>query len=89
VLWDSPAFKAGLAPAMVIKAVNGKAFTTDGLKQAVVAARTDKAPIKLLVTDFNEYKTISIDYHGGLKYPHLERIPGKPDYLSQVLAARH
>ncbi len=88
VLWNSPAFKAGLAPAMVIKGINGQKFSTDALKDAVVGAAGNDAPIKLLVTDFNEYRTIKIDYHGGLKYPHLKRIKSQPDYLSEVLAAR-
>ncbi|MDA3915077.1 peptidase M61, partial [Oleiagrimonas sp.] len=86
VLWNSPAFKAGLAPAMTIVAVDGKDFSPDVLERAVTAAKTGKAPIKLLVKDFNEYRTLDIDYHGGLQYPHLERIKGRPDYLSQVLS---
>ncbi len=85
VLWNSPAFKAGLAPSMTIVGVNGKDFDPEVLKHAVSAAAKDKAPIKLLVKDFNEYRTIEIDYHGGLQYPHLVRIKGRPDYLSQVL----
>jgi predicted metalloprotease with PDZ domain len=88
VLWNGPAFKAGLAPGMVIKAVNGVKFNADALKDAVAAAKKNHAPIKLLVTNFNEYKTIKIDYHDGLKYPRLKRIKGQPDYLSEVLAAR-
>ncbi len=86
VLWNSPAFKAGLAPSMTIVAVNGKDFSPEAIKDAVTAAKDGKAPIKLLVKDFNDYRTISVDYHGGLQYPKLERIRGKPDYLSQVLA---
>ena len=31
---------------------------------------------------------LEIDYHGGLRYPHLQRIEGTPDYLSQILASR-
>jgi predicted metalloprotease with PDZ domain len=86
VLWNSPAFKAGLAPSMTIVAVNGKDFSAQVIKDAITAAKDDKAPIKLLVKDFNAYRTISVDYHGGLQYPSLVRIKGKPDYLSQVLA---
>ena len=70
---------------MTIVAVNNQDFTTDGLKDAVKAAKTDKTPIKLLVKDFNQYRTIEINYHGGLQYPHLVRIKGTPDYLTQVL----
>jgi hypothetical protein len=29
-----------------------------------------------------------VDYHDGLKYPHLERIADKQDRLSAILAAR-
>lgn len=86
VLWNSPAFKAGLAPSMTIVAVNGTDYSPDVLEDAVTAAKNDKAPITLLVKEFDVYKTVSIDYHGGLQYPKLERIQGRPDYLSQVLA---
>jgi predicted metalloprotease with PDZ domain len=85
VLWDGPAFKAGLAPSMTIVGVNGRDFSLDALKQAITEAKNGKAPIRLLVKDFNEYRTLAIDYHGGLQYPHLVRIKGRPDYLSQVL----
>jgi predicted metalloprotease with PDZ domain len=86
VLWNSPAFKAGLAPSMTIVAVNGTDYSPDVLEDAVTAAKGGTAPITLLVKEFDAYKTIAIDYHGGLQYPKLERIEGKPDYLSQVLA---
>jgi hypothetical protein len=40
------------------------------------------------VKNFDEYKTVRIDYHGGLKYPHLERDTSKPDTLSQLIKAK-
>jgi hypothetical protein len=58
------------------------------MKQAVKDARNSSAPIVLTVKNFDEYKTISIDYHGGLKYPHLVRVNGTPDYLSQLYAVK-
>ncbi|WP_243042075.1 M61 family metallopeptidase [Dyella sedimenti] len=89
VLWDGPAFKAGLSPGMKIIAVNGKEYSSDAVKDAVTAAAKDKSqPVELLVKNFDEYKTLRIDYHDGLKYPHLERIAGKPDRLSELLKAR-
>ncbi|WP_438863557.1 M61 family metallopeptidase [Neptunicella sp.] len=88
VIWDSPAFNAGLAPSMTILAVNGIEFDGETIKDAVTAAKDSKAPIELLVKNFNQYHTIKIDYHGGLQYPHLVRIKDKPDYLTQVLATR-
>lgn len=38
--------------------------------------------------DFNRYRSIDIRYHEGLRYPALERIAGKPDYLSAILNPR-
>ena len=38
--------------------------------------------------NFDEYKTVRIDYHDGLKYPHLVRDTGKPDTLGVLLKAR-
>ncbi|MEO7065503.1 MAG: peptidase M61 [Rhodanobacter sp.] len=86
VLWNSPAYKAGLSPGMTIVAVNGKDFSADNMKQAVKDAKGGTAPITLLVKNFDEFKTLHIDYHDGLKYPHLVRVQGTTDYLSQLYA---
>ncbi|HEY9110911.1 MAG TPA: peptidase M61, partial [Rhodanobacteraceae bacterium] len=83
-----PAYKAGLSPGMTIVAVNGTEFSADGMKQAIKDAKGSDQPIKLLVKNFNEYKTLDIDYHDGLKYPDIERITGTPDYLSQLYAPK-
>ncbi|WP_049620641.1 M61 family metallopeptidase [Frateuria defendens] len=89
VLWDGPAFKAGLSPGMKIVAVNGKEFSGDTIKDAITAAAKDKnAPIQLLVKNFDEYQTLAVPYHEGLKYPHLERDAGKPDRLAELIKAR-
>lgn len=85
VLWDSPAFNAGLSPSMTLIAVNGESYKAERLKDAVTDAKDSKAPIELLVKDFDQYRTIKIDYHQGLKYPHLVRIEGSKDYLSEML----
>ena len=88
VLWDSPAFQAGIAPGMTIVAVNGQAYSGDAIKDAVTAAKTGKAPIELLVKNFDRYDTYKLDYHGGLQYPSLERVAGTTDTLSKLLEAR-
>ena len=88
VLWDSPAFNAGLTPGMTVLAVNGRVYKGETLKEAVTAAKTDKAPITLLVRSFDRIDTVTLDYHGGLLYPSLERIAGKPDRLAELWKAR-
>ena len=86
VIWDGPAFKAGLSPGMTIVAVNGREYDSDAIKDAVreAAGKGNDQPIELLVKNFDRYRTLKIDYHGGLKYPHLERIKGSKDYLDKL-----
>ena len=85
VLWDGPAFKAGLAKGAALLAVNGLAYKGEILKQAITDAKNDKAPIELLFKSDDHYFNVAIDYHDGLKYPTLERIEGTPDRLEAIL----
>ncbi len=87
VVWGSPAHAAGLTRGTKLVAVNGMAYTADRLKEAVTAAKTG-APLELLVEMQDQYRTVRIDYRGGLQYPHLERIPNTPDRLSEALKPR-
>ena len=88
VRWDSPAFDAGLGSGTQVVAVNGQAYDKDVLADAVKAAKGATTPIELLVKEFDRYRSVRIDYHGGLRYPRLERIEGRPDYLTSILGAR-
>lgn len=88
VWWGSPAFKAGVTPDMTLAAVDGKAFSIDVLRAAIVQAEKGTAPLKLLVKRGDDFQTIEIDYHSGLRYPALSRVEGTPDLLDEVLAAK-
>lgn len=79
------AARAGLAPGMKLIAVNGHRWSPEVLREAIKAARNSSAPIELLVENAEYFKTYSLDYHEGEKYPHLERIPEQADVLSQIL----
>jgi predicted metalloprotease with PDZ domain len=83
---DSAAWKAGLAPGETIVAVNGRSFDESGLEDAVRAAQHSNAPISLIVTQNGWYQTLSVNYHDGIRYPHLQRIPGTTDMLAQIMA---
>jgi predicted metalloprotease with PDZ domain len=91
VIWEGVAFKAGIAPGATVLAVNGVAFDPDGLKEAVRAAKSTTMPIELIVRSGEQYRILKIDYHGGLRYPRLERDPSIPARLDDILApkARH
>jgi predicted metalloprotease with PDZ domain len=88
VQWDSPAFNQGLFVGANIVAVNGDAYSPDGLRRAITAAKAGHDPIQLLVKNGDQYQTYAIDYHGGLRYPHLERISGTPDRIGAIFTAR-
>ncbi|WP_114239577.1 M61 family metallopeptidase [Dyella sp. C9] len=88
VRWNGPAFKAGVSTGASIVAVNGQDFSDDLLKDAIAAAKTSKAPIQLLLKYQGVLRTIPVDYHDGLQYPHLVRVEGTPDYLSEIIAPR-
>src|SRR6185437_1732458 len=88
VTWDGPAFKAGLTLGSEITAVNGVEFDADELKDAITDAKNDQAPIQLLIKRNGAYHTISVPYHGGLRYPHLERVPNTPALLDALIASK-
>jgi predicted metalloprotease with PDZ domain len=87
VQWDGVGFRAGLAANTTIVAVNNRAYKGEVLKAAVTAAKTSPAPIVLLVKKGSVFRTITLDYHGGLRYPRLERIPGTKDRLDSIFQA--
>lgn len=84
--WDSPAFKAGLAPGAVLVTVNDAPFSIERLAAAV--ASRNPAGIRLTVALDQRQQAVTIDYAGGLRYPVLERIPGRDDRLKQLLRPR-
>jgi predicted metalloprotease with PDZ domain len=86
IVWDGVGFRAGLSGSSVIVAVNGKAYKPELLRAAVTAAKGSAAPIEILVKRGSLYRTVALDYHGGLKYPRLERIPATPDRLEAIFA---
>jgi len=88
VVWDGPAFKAKLTQGMQIIAVNGIAYEADVLKEAITAAKGTNAPIELIVKYDERYLVLNIDYHDGLRYPHLERDTSVPARLDDILAPR-
>jgi predicted metalloprotease with PDZ domain len=80
-----PAFEAGISPYLKIVAVNGRQFSTDELKRVVRDSKSNSAPIKLDTMNAGTLETHEIEYHGGNRYPHLERVEGSPDYMDEAL----
>lgn len=88
VRWNGPAFKAGVSTGAKLVAVNGQEYSTETLAQAITAAKGRQTPITLLLQFQGGLRTVQVDYHDGLQYPHLVRVEGTPDYLSQIIQPR-
>ena len=86
--WNGPGFEAGLVGRMTLVAVNGRSFTPELLKEAILANRGGQQPIELIAKSGDYYRTVRIDYRNGLRYPHLARVEGTPDRLSAIFAAK-
>lgn len=87
-MWSSPAHRAGIARDMTVVAVDGLAYSAERLKRAIISAKSARKPIELLMRQGEQYRTVRLDYTGGLRYPHLRRIPQSHDHLSEILAAQ-
>jgi len=85
VVPESIAARSGLAPGARIVAINGRAYSTARLRDAVKASKTSTTPMTLIVQNGEFFTTASIDYHGGERYPHLERVSGKPDWMETLI----
>lgn len=84
VRWGGPGDKAKLAPGERIIAVDGRIYSQDAMHEAIRAAKDSKGPIRLIVQADSFVKTSAIDYHGGERYPVLERLNGTTDYLNDI-----
>ena len=88
VRWGSPAFEAGLTSGWEVVAVNGRAASATTIAEAITASAGNTTPIEMMLKKGDRFRTIRFDYHGGLRYPRLERIEGTPDRLGDILAPR-
>jgi predicted metalloprotease with PDZ domain len=88
VLWDSPAFKAGIVNGAKLIAVNGVGYSKDVLTDAMKAAKAGSGPTRLIVQRGDRFDTLDLAYTGGMRYPHLERVGAGMTAIDQLLVAR-
>jgi predicted metalloprotease with PDZ domain len=86
VVVGSPAWAAGLGPGMKVVAVDAVKWSPEAFATALQAAGHAAAPIEVTVEQGDEIHTVKVDYHGGARFPHLERDPSRPDLLQKMLA---
>jgi predicted metalloprotease with PDZ domain len=82
----SPAFEAGIAPAMQVIAIDGHRWSSAAARNAIVRAEKVSEPLELIVSSEDLVRTVRVQYHGGLRNPHLRRDSSRPDLLSGLLS---
>jgi len=81
---DSVAYRAGVGPGEKIVAVNDRALTGQPQLDAALRDAQNGPPVRLLLTAGNVYRTVVLEYRGGPRYPHLQRVAGTPDVLGAI-----
>ncbi|HEY4590299.1 MAG TPA: M61 family peptidase [Thermoanaerobaculia bacterium] len=88
VLPDSPAGRAGMAAGEKLLGVGGHVYSARAMEAALAQAKGGNTPLEIVAADGDAIRIHRLDYHGGPRYPHLERIDGKADVLGEILKAR-
>jgi len=73
---------------MKIVGVNGRVWSSDAIREAIGATRSDAAPIDLRVENGSFQENYKVTYRGGERYPHLERDVAKSDVLGEIIKPR-
>jgi len=81
---DSVAYRAGVGPGDKIVAVDDRAFSGQPQLDAALRDAERGAPVRLLLTAGNVYRTVALAYRGGPRYPHLRRVANTPDVLGAI-----
>ena len=86
VIPGTAAYKAGVGPDMKLVAVDTRRFNPKVLDEALAACKKPGQPVTLLIEDGDFFRTYTLDYHDGPRYPHLERRKDQPDLLDKILS---
>ncbi len=88
VIPGKAADKAGIGPGMKVIAVNQRRFNSERLHDALATTAKGKEKLLLLVENQEHFKTVTLDYAEGLRYPHLDPDGNRTDYLSAIFRSR-
>ncbi len=84
VLPGSVAYAAGIGPGAKIAAVNDRTYHGQEQLDGALRSARDGTPIRLLLASGDVYRTVSVTYRGGPRFPHLRRVPGTEDVLGAI-----
>jgi len=84
VIPNTPAAKAGVVPGSTLVGVNGRRYKARILRDFIRDSKTATGSMQLVFTAEDFVNVVNVDYHGGSRYPHLERIASSTDWLSEL-----
>lgn len=84
VLWEGPAFAAGLTAGSELLAVNGAEFSAEAIKNAVAHAAGGSS-VCIRLRDGKHERSVEIPCPTGHRYPHLEAKRGERPRLLEIL----
>jgi len=82
------AANAGIGPGMKLLAVNNRRFTSERLREALAATAKRQQKLRLLMENQEYFKTFTLAYADGDRYPHLGRDDSKADLLAEIFRPR-
>jgi predicted metalloprotease with PDZ domain len=88
VVHGSPVFAAGMAPGMRLISIGGRKWSGEAAREALTRAEKSTGPLELIVSQGDLVRVLHVEYHGGLRNPHLVRDAARADLLSEILAPR-
>jgi predicted metalloprotease with PDZ domain len=87
VIPGKPADKAGIGPGMKLLGVNDRRYTSERLREAV-AATAKGQKLRLLMENQDYFRTFTLTYADGDRYPSLQRLDSKADLLGEIFRPR-
>jgi predicted metalloprotease with PDZ domain len=84
----TPAYRSGISNGMKIVAVNNRRFSVDELTRAIAGSKNSRQPMEFILDNGGYFSVSKVDYHGGLQYPHFERIGGTTELLTAMAQPR-
>ena len=85
VIPGSPAALGGLAPGMKLVAIDSRKFTKEIFRDVMKEGKQSSVALEILASNADYFKIYFVDYHGGERYPYLERDTTKRDILGEII----
>ncbi len=88
VIPGKAADKAGVGPGMKLLGVNDRRFNAERLREALAATAKGQQKLRLLMENQEYFRTFTLAYADGDRYPQLQRVDGKTDLLAEIFRPR-